>query len=92
MLNLAVPSVVVHTTQGRGHTPEEVAARLVDRIVAVADTAPEPIRDQARAFRAALVPLCAGYMQAAVRSDRTTLANRLREAGMADAADAVMRL
>jgi hypothetical protein len=89
MLDLVLGGVVVHATQGRGHTPEEVAERLVARIVAVADTAPEPIREQARAFRDALVPLCASYMRAAIRSDRTTVANMLREAGLADAAEAV---
>ena len=32
------PLVKVHTTDGRGFTPEEVAQRCVDRLISVADT------------------------------------------------------
>jgi hypothetical protein len=85
-------SVVVSTTAGRGWTPEELAERLVDRIVGVADTAPEPIRAQAHAFRERLLPLCVFYLRQAAQSDRTTLINKLRDAGFADAADVIRRL
>jgi hypothetical protein len=32
------PIVSVHTTDGRGFTPEEVAERCVDRLISVSDT------------------------------------------------------
>lgn len=85
-------TVTVSATSGRGWTPEELAERLVDRIVGVADTAPEPIRAQAHAFRERLRPLCVMYLAQAARSDRTTLINQLRDAGFPDAADAIRRL
>lgn len=85
-------NVLVSTTTNRGWTPEELAERLVDRIVGVADTAPEPIRAQAHAFRRQLLPLCANYLRQAAQSDRTTLTHKLREAGFPDAADAIRRL
>jgi hypothetical protein len=39
------------------------------------------IRDQAEAFKNNLRVVLIQYLQQAVRSDRTTIANRLREAG-----------
>lgn len=85
-------NVVVSTTSNRGWTPEELAERLVDRIVGIADTAPEPIRAQAHAYRQSLLLLCASYLRQAAQSDRTTLTNQLREAGFPDAAEAIRRL
>jgi hypothetical protein len=85
-------NVRVLTTSGRGFTPEEVAVRLVERIIAVAETAPEPIRAQALAFRDQMIPVCAFYMREAIKSDRTTLFNMLRDAGHPDAAEAIRRL
>jgi hypothetical protein len=85
-------NVIVSATQGRGWTPEELAERLVDRIVGVADTAPEPIRAQAHAFKDRLRPLCVFYLRQAAQSDRTTLYNQLRDAGFPDAAEAIRRL
>jgi len=93
MITFAQPgSVSVSAVSGRGWTPDELAERLVDRIVSVADTAPQPIRDQALAFKARLLPLCAFYLAQAAQSDRTTLYNRLREAGFPDAAEAIRRI
>jgi hypothetical protein len=36
---------------GRGHPPEFWADRAMERIMSVADSAPQPIRDQAYAFK-----------------------------------------
>ncbi len=44
------PIVDIQTTNNRGFTPEEVAARCVDKIVEVGDNAAPEIRDQAYAF------------------------------------------
>ena len=33
------PIVKVHTTEGRGFSPDEVAARCVDKLISVSDTA-----------------------------------------------------
>jgi hypothetical protein len=94
-LNVNVPStpiVTVHTTEGRGFTPEEVAARCADKIVAVSDSAPPAIRAQALAYKKAVEAVIAQYMREAIRSDRTTVYNALVEAGHPELAAAIRRL
>lgn len=88
----SVGAVQVLTTTNRGWTPEEVAERFVDRLVSVADSAPSPIRDQAFAFKQSAYRLAVHHMNEAVRSDRTTLIHKLREAGQHDAADLIQRI
>lgn len=75
---------------GRGWTPEEVAERFCARLLHVADTAPQPLRDQAYAFRDQAQALAARYMREAIRSDRTTIINHLRQAGLHEAATAIL--
>lgn len=86
------PVVTVHTTEGRGFTPEEIAARCADKIVGVADTAPPAIRDQAREYKRAVEAVVAHYMREAIRSDRTTVYNALVDAGHPELAAAIRRL
>jgi HD superfamily phosphohydrolase YqeK len=76
-----VGNVVVQTTSNRGWNPEEVAQRALDKIVYVSDTAAGPIRDQALAYREAVRAVLIHYLNEAVKSDRTTIANRLIAAG-----------
>jgi hypothetical protein len=70
-------AVQVRTTSGRGFSAEEHAARCVDKIVSVADSAPPAIREQARAYKT---------------QDRTTVYNALNEAGHPDLANLIRRL
>jgi len=86
------PLVQVHTTTGRGFTPEEVAARCADRLMSVADTAPLAIREQALAFKNHIERVVAIYMREAIASDRTTVYNALKDAGHDDLADLIRRL
>ena len=86
------PVVQVHTTSGRGFTPEEVAARCADRLVSVSDTAPPVIRDQARAFKVQVEKTVAHYMREAIASDRTTVYNALKDAGHPELAELIRRL
>jgi hypothetical protein len=74
-------SVLVETTNGRGFSPEQWAERLLNKIIHVADTAPPAIRDQAIAFRESIRPAIVQHMKDAIRSDRTTLFNKLTQAG-----------
>lgn len=78
---VSVGDVVVQTTTNRGWSPEEVAERALDKIIYVSDAAAGPIRDQALAYREALRKVLVHYMHEAIRSDRTTVANKLVEAG-----------
>jgi hypothetical protein len=84
--------VNVLTTEGRGFTPDEVAERCVDKIISVSDTAHPGIRDQANAFKKHIEKVVAYYMREAIRSDRTTVYNALKDAGHPELADAIRRL
>jgi hypothetical protein len=69
------------TTNNRGFTPEEVAERALDKIIYVGGNCHPAIRDQAEAFRENIRQILVFYMNEAIKSDRTTIAARLREAG-----------
>lgn len=73
--------VVVMTTSNRGWTPEEIAERALDKIIYVGGNSHPAIRDQAEAFRENIRQALVFYLNEAVKSDRTTIAARLREAG-----------
>jgi len=84
--------VEVHTTSGRGFTPEEVAQRCADKIVQVADTAPPAIRDQALAYKRNITKVIEFYLREAVKSDRTTIYNAINDAGHPELAELIRRL
>lgn len=86
------PVVQVHTSAGRGFTPEEVAARCADRLMYVSDAAPPAIREQARAFKAQIERVVAHYMREAIASDRTTVYNAIKDAGHPDLAELIRGL
>lgn len=71
-------NVSVMTTDNRGHSIEEITELLLRRIISVADTAPPAIRAQAVEFQDSLRKLIHHYMAEAVRSDRLTVAAKLR--------------
>jgi hypothetical protein len=84
--------VQVHTTSGRGLSPEEHAQRCADKIVAVADSAPPEIRQQAYAYKTQVTSVVARCMREAIASDRTTVYNALIAAGHPELANAIRRL
>ena len=71
-------NVSVMTTDNRGHSVEEMTELLLRRIISVADTAPPAIRAQAVEFQDSLRKLIHHYMAEAVKSDRITVAAKLR--------------
>lgn len=82
--NILEGDVKVITTHGRGHTSEELADMAVNKIMYVSKDANPLIREQAEAFKEYIRETLVYYLKQAVQSDRTTLANRLREAGHSD--------
>lgn len=95
MMSLNLPSspvVSVSVTDGRGHTPEEVADMCLDRIMHVSDSAPQAIRDQARAFKESLRPVLVFYIKKGIQSDRTTVYNTLKKSGQEDLAEMIRRI
>ncbi len=83
-LPVNVGSVFVETTQARGWTVEELAARAADKIIYVGDQSHPAVQAQARAFKESVKHVVAFYLKEAVEQDRATLALRLREAGHPD--------
>jgi hypothetical protein len=78
---ITLGDVIVQTTTNRGWTPEEIAERAVNKLIFISETAPEPVRIQAQAYREEIRKVVLHYLIEAVRSDRTTLSNRLIQAG-----------
>ena len=66
---------------GRGFTPEELAENALDRIISISGTADPVIRQQAEAFREHIRAVLISYGRQCVKSNHTTIANRLRDAG-----------
>ena len=81
--------VDVHTTSGRGFTPEEIAERCADKIIHISDSADPVIQQQARAFRKRLVKVVENALKEAVQSDRTTVYNALNDAGQPQLAELI---
>ena len=85
-------SVTVETTNNRGFTPEEVAVRCVNRIIGISENAPPAIRDQAYAYREQLEAIVANYMHQAIKSDRTTVYNAIKDSGNLKLAEYIRRM
>lgn len=69
MPSIMVNSVGVVTSVG-GHPPEFFAQRIVARLIAISEEAPEPIRQQAVAFRDQMLAIVLAGVRQAVESDR----------------------
>ena len=76
--------VGVRTTSGRSFSIEELAAQCANKIVAVSDAAPEPIRVQAHEFKDRVEQMVKLYMQQAVENDRKTLYSASQTSAGAD--------
>ena len=86
------PIVTVHTSDNKGFSPEEVASRCADKIIQVGDNAPIEIQEQARAYKEHIEKVIAFYMKAAIKSDRTTVVNAIKNAGQEKLAELIRRI
>lgn len=84
--------VNVSTTNNRGFTPEEVAEQCVKKIISVSNNTHPALRDQAQAFSNHIEKVVAHYMKQAIRSDRTTVYNAIKDAGHPSLAELIRRL
>lgn len=84
--------VKAYTTSGRGLNVEELADMAMRKLIHVADTAPAELREQANQFKQQIRLLLTAYMHQAIKSDRTTLYNQLRDAGNAEIAEIILRI
>ena len=76
--------IQVATVDYRGFTPEELADRAVDKIIQIGDQSHPVIRDQAVAFREHSRGILVFYMNEAVKFDRVTIAQKLKDSGHAE--------
>ena len=87
-----IGDVRAYTTSGRGLNVEELADMAMRKLIHVADTAAPALQDQARMFKENVRALMIAYMHQAIKSDRTTLYNKLRDAGNAEIAEIILRI
>lgn len=87
-----VGQVQVFTSNDGGHSPEQIADMAVNKIIAVSETAPPPIRDQALAYRNNIKDVILYYMRKMAQSERTTMWALLRKQGHEDMAEIIRRL
>ena len=85
-------SVSVETTNNRGSTPEEVASRCVNKIIGISNNAHPAIKDQATAYRKEMEKIIAIYMRQAIKSDRTTVYNAIKDSGNPKPAEYIRRM
>jgi len=74
---------VIATTK-EGHSPEQIAEMALAKIIYVAQDANPLIREQAEAYKNNIRHVLVHYMKQAIKSNHTTIANKLREAGHSD--------
>tara|TARA_R110000772_G_scaffold102926_4_gene203764 strand:- start:583 stop:873 length:291 start_codon:yes stop_codon:yes gene_type:complete len=91
-IGITVGSVGVQTTDNRGFTPEETAKRCVDKIIGISDNAHPAIRDQAYAYRKEMEKVIAIYMVQAIKSDRTTVYNAIKDSETWKLAEYIRRM
>ena len=92
---LAMPnnfSVEIQTTDNRGQTPEEVAQRCVNKSIGISNNAHPAIKDQAHAYRLQMEKIIAIYMRQAIKSDRTTVYNAIKDSGNPKLAEYIRRM
>ena len=82
----------VKTTNYRGHSIEEVAQMATDKLISVSDTAPEPIKAQAHAFKELCQKVIVYYMKEVVNNHICTICNQLEKQGQQDLANIIRRL
>ena len=89
---LEVGSVLVSTTQDKGHDPEFWAKAAADRIVSVGGHGHPLIAQPAEAFKQSVEKTVEFYIKEAIKSDRTTLIAELERQGHADMANIIRSL
>jgi hypothetical protein len=65
----------------RGFTPEELVDGALNQIIYVGSNSHPAIREQAEAFKALIRQVLLSYGHQCINSNKTTLANRFRDAG-----------
>ena len=89
---ISIGNLGVKTTHNRGHTVDEVAEMATNRLISVADTAPNEIKAQAHAFKNLCYKVITYYMQEVIKNHMCTICNQLESQGHKDLANIIRRL
>lgn len=84
--------VTVVASNNGGLSDDQISDMATNKIIAVSETAPEPIRQQAQAFSDNVRNVVHYHIELARKEERATIAHKLREAGHPDLADTIRRI
>jgi len=84
--------VTVVASNNGGLSADQISDMATNKIIAVSETAPEPIRQQAQAFSDNVRNVVHYHIELARKEERATIAHKLREAGHPDLADTIRRI
>jgi len=82
----------VVTSDKGGHSPDAIAEMCVDKLISVSENAHPAIKQQAVAYRDAMLKIVLQYIKMAMQEDRATMCAQIRDAGFHDLADQLRRL
>ena len=85
-------TVKVFTSNDGGDSPEQIADMAMNKIIAINEKSPPPIRDQAVAYRNNIRGVILYYLKKMAQSERTTIWALLRKQGHEDMAEMIRRL
>lgn len=84
--------VTVVASNNGGLSNDQISDMATNKIIAVSETAPEPIRQQAQAFSDNVRNVVHYHIELARKEERATIAHKLREAGHPDLANTIRRI
>tara|TARA_R110002072_G_scaffold97532_2_gene214500 strand:+ start:422 stop:712 length:291 start_codon:yes stop_codon:yes gene_type:complete len=84
--------VTVVASNNGGLSNDQISEMATNKIIAVSETAPEPIRQQAQAFSDNVRNVVHYHIELARKEERATIAHKLREAGHPDLANTIRRI
>jgi len=87
-----VGSVNVTTSENGGLSDEQIAELVLDKICMISNTAPEPIRQQAFAYKEKIRKILIDYVALAKKEERASIVNILEKNGGNDLANLIRRL
>tara|TARA_R110000787_G_scaffold253696_1_gene359055 strand:+ start:511 stop:792 length:282 start_codon:yes stop_codon:yes gene_type:complete len=79
-LPMSVGNVNVITTSHRGHSTDEITDMCLEKVIYVGEDLPEPLRQQALAYKESLRTIIHFYINQAKLSERTTMAAEIQSA------------
>lgn len=91
-MGVVTGQVGVVTSDEGGLSTDQITDLFLDKAIYVSENAPEPIKEQAKAYREALRTLIVETINFTRKQERATIAHTLMMSGHEDLADIVRRL